>query len=92
MKIRKEIMSMKTNQETGPNIEAIIGQTASAFFDGYIAMLALGNLSHQLDVPQLALSYWSCALIQIIAIALLPQVFYTNAYLKQIMLSGIKRI
>jgi hypothetical protein len=52
--------------------EAAIAQVSSRFVDGWIIMLALGGLSHQLNIPTLAIGYWSCVLIQLIATAVMP--------------------
>lgn len=64
--------------------EAAIAQFSSPFVDGWIIMLALGGLSHQLNIPSLAIGYWSCVLIQLIAIAILPSTFTITSYVRNL--------
>lgn len=66
-------------------------QLMQLFFDAWIIMLALGGLAHRLHTPRLSLDYFTCVLINVLAIAFIPQGIGVANYLKQIMLQGDKK-
>lgn len=76
----------RTAIEKRADKEIMLNIYLAPFFDAWVIMMCLGGLSHQQHLPRLALSYWSCLLIIVISIAILPQNWRTSAYLKQIML------
>lgn len=77
-------MSKNKQLERAVSVEIWGSALGAIFGDSWILMLALGGLSHQLHVPRLALAYWSCVLIVIVGIAILPQGIRSAAYLRWI--------
>lgn len=75
---------MSKTDTSRASLESFGSTLASPFADGWVLMLALGGISHINHLPRLALSYWTCVLIVVIAIAILPQTFRTNALLERI--------
>lgn len=74
----------KSEKDAGKDVFSSL--IPALFFDAWILMLALGGISHRQHIPHLALDYFTCLLINIVAVAILPQGIRTAAYLKQIML------
>jgi hypothetical protein len=84
-------MSLKKLSEEKMTAEIFIAYIAGSIVDSYIVMLALGGLSHQLHKPSLALAYWSCWLIVVIAYALFDNGIGTTVrldYLTRMVLRG----
>lgn len=54
------------------SLQIFIAQLMSPFIDGFVLMLALGGLSHQLHKPHIAIAYWSCVLIALAAMCVFP--------------------
>lgn len=47
-----------------------VSESGNFFVRVWFLMLALGGLGHQLHLPKLFLSYWTCALIVVVALML----------------------
>lgn len=74
-----------TKGEKEANRDALVGLFGGLFFDAWIIMLALGALAEREHWPRIALGYFSVLLINIIAIAVLPQGLRLAAFSRQIL-------
>lgn len=79
---------MSTKLDAGVSTEVFLKMTFYPLFDGWVLMLILGVLSQQMAVPRLAIGYWTAVLIVLLSIALIPQNYHNDAYLKRIMNMG----
>lgn len=79
---------MSTKLDTEVTIEVLFKSVFELFFNSWLLMLALHLLSGHLEIPRLAIGYWTAVLIVLLSIALIPQNYHNDAYLKRIMNMG----
>lgn len=75
---------MSKRDELSAGTETFVNYAFNAFVCGWFIMLILGALAHQLQIPRLAIAYWSAVLIELLAEILFSPGATINPYLRKI--------